>query len=158
MPQHAVFLLVEDDEDHIILFKRAFSRSNLLNPLQIVKNGHDAICYVEGAGRFRNRNEFPLPSLILLDLKMPGIDGFEVLSWIRQQPSLSSIRVIVLTSSEEIRDVNRAYQLGANSFLIKPMDIEDLNRLTQTINGYWLWLDKAPEASRPTSPKRQGFP
>ena len=160
MPQRALFLLVEDDEDHIILFKRAFSKSNVLNPLQVVRNGHEAICYLEGAGRYRDRSTFPLPTLVLLDLKMPGIDGFEVLSWIRQQPALKTLRVIVLTSSDEIRDVNRAYQLGANSFLVKPMDLEDLNRLTQSINGYWVWLDKAPETSRaaevPASSKRSG--
>jgi CheY-like chemotaxis protein len=157
MPQ-AVFLLVEDNEDHIVLFKRAFSRSNVLNPLQVVRNGHEAICYLEGSGRYRNRHEFPLPSLVLLDLKLPGIDGFEVLTWIREQPSLRTLRVIVLTSSEEMRDVNRAYQLGANSFLVKPMELEDLNHLTQAINNYWLWLDKAPNASRPgvNSPVQPG--
>jgi CheY-like chemotaxis protein len=150
MPYRAVFLLVEDNEDHVLLFKRAFSKSNVLNPLQVVRNGHEAICYLDGSGRYRNRDEFPLPALVLLDLKMPGIDGFEVLSWIRQQPSLKTLRVIVLTSSEAIRDVNRAYQLGANSFLVKPMDPEDLDRLTQAINDYWIWLDKAPEVSRPS--------
>ena len=145
-----MFLLVEDNEDHVLLFKRSFSKSNVLNPLQVVRNGYEAICYLDGSGRYRNREEFPLPALVLLDLKMPGIDGFEVLTWIRQQPSFKALRVIVLTSSDEIRDVNRAYQLGANSFLVKPMDLEDLNRLTQSISGYWLWLDRAPETSRPS--------
>jgi CheY-like chemotaxis protein len=150
MVRQAVFLLVEDNEDHILLFKRAFSKSNVLNPLHVVRNGHEAMCYLQGSGRYRDRDEFPLPALVLLDLKLPGIDGFEVLSWIRQQPLFKTLRVIVLTSSNEIRDVNRAYQLGANSFLVKPAELEDLNHLTQAISGYWVWLDKAPEVSRPS--------
>ena len=155
MAELAVFLLVEDNEDHALLFKRALAKSKIVNPLQIVPNGAEAINYLQGAGRYRNRAEFPLPALVLLDLKMPGVDGFEVLSWIRQQPTLSSLRVVVLTSSDEMRDVNRAYQLGANSFLVKPSDLEDLARLTQAISGYWVWTDKQPEVSRPANPKEK---
>jgi CheY-like chemotaxis protein len=149
VPDQSVFLLVEDNEDHVLLFRRAFSRSHLPNPLQVVKSGEEAIAYLEGSGRYRNRDEFPLPALVLLDLKLPGMEGFEVLSWIRQQPPLRALRVLVLTSSDRIRDVNRAYQLGANSFLVKPLDPSDLDRLTQAINEYWIWMDKAPQVSRP---------
>jgi CheY-like chemotaxis protein len=77
------------------------------------------------------------------------MDGFDVLRWIRQQPTLRAIRVVVLTSSNAIGDVNLAYQLGANSFLVKPVDFEDFVRVTQALQGYWLWSDKAPEVSRP---------
>jgi CheY-like chemotaxis protein len=161
MSDQALFLIVEDNEDHAILIRRAFSKSKVLNPIQVVRNGEDAIAYLRGTGRFSNRDEFPLPGVILLDLKMAGMDGFDVLRWIRSQPDLRPIRVVVLTSSSEIRDVNLAYQLGANSFLVKPVDFEDFVRVTQALQGYWLWTDKAPEVSRPpkngnTKTHRQG--
>jgi len=154
MSEQALFLLVEDNEDHVALVRRAFAKSNVVNPLQVVPSGEEAIAYLEGTGKFSNRAEFPLPSLILLDLKLTGMDGFEVLRWIRQQPTLRTIRVVVLTSSNAIRDVNQAYQLGANSFLVKPVDFEDFVRVTQALQGYWLWSDKAPEVSRPPRPDK----
>jgi|SRR6185369_2017081 CheY-like chemotaxis protein len=149
MSDQALFLVVEDNEDHILLIRRAFAKSKVVNPLQVVRTGEDAIAYLEGVGRFSNRAEFPLPAVILLDLKLTGVDGFDVLRWIRQQPALRAIRVVVLTSSNAIRDVNLAYQLGANSFLVKPVDFEDFVRVTQALQGYWLWTDKAPEVFRP---------
>ena len=149
MSDQALFLVVEDNEDHILLIRRAFSKSKVVNPLQVVRSGEDAIAYLEGVGRFSNRAEFPLPAIILLDLKLTGLDGFDVLRWIRQQPALRAIRVVVLTSSNAIRDVNLAYQLGANSFLVKPVDFEDFVSVTQALQGYWVWTDKAPEVSRP---------
>jgi CheY-like chemotaxis protein len=145
----ALFLLVEDNEDDILLFTRALAKSNIFNPVQVVRTGIEAKAYLEGAGRYSNRHEFPLPSIVLLDLKLPGMDGFQVLSWIRQHPCLRPLRVIVLTTSKEIRDVNLAYQLGANSFLEKPRDLEDLGRLVQVISGYWIRHDRAPEVARP---------
>jgi CheY-like chemotaxis protein len=156
MSDQSVILLVEDTEDDILLTRRAFAKGNLLNPLQVVRSGEEAIAYFKGEGQYANRAEFPLPDLVLLDLKMPGKDGFEVLRWIRQQPSMSVIRVVVLTSSDEIRDVNLAYQLGANSFLVKPVDFDDFVRLTRALNGYWLWLSKAPEAVRPPLSQNKG--
>src|SRR5579862_6240146 len=107
MQNIVAFLLIEDNEDDVALIKRAFARNKIFNPLQVVKNGNEALLYLQGAGRYRNRDEFPLPKIILLDLKMPGVDGFEVLGWIRQQPELKTMRVIVLTSSNAIQDVNR---------------------------------------------------
>jgi len=153
-----LFLLVEDNEDHVLLIRRAFVKSKVLNPLQVVRTGEDSIAYLEGTGRFSNRAEFPLPSVILLDLKLTGMDGFEVLRWIRQQPGFRAVRIVVLTSSNAIRDVNLAYQLGANSFLVKPVDFEDFVRVTQALQGYWLWTDKEPEISRSpkTGPVRNG--
>jgi CheY-like chemotaxis protein len=154
MSEQALFLLVEDNEDHVALIRRAFVKSKVVNPVQVVPNGEQAIAYLEGTGRFSNRAEFPLPSLILLDLKLTGMDGFEVLRWIRSQPTLRAIRVVVLTSSNAIKDVNLAYQLGANSFLVKPVDFEDFVRIAQALQGYWLWSDKAPEVSRPRNDDR----
>ena len=146
MPESALFLLVEDEEDHVVLVRRAFDKAKILNPLQVVRSGEEAMVYLEVAGPYSNRDEFPLPKLVLLDIKMPGISGFDVLRWLRQQPHLRALRVIVLTASNEIRDVNLAYQLGANSFLVKPVDFDDLVRLTEAIQGYWIWLNKSPES------------
>src|SRR3989442_654748 len=114
MPDISVFLLAEDREDDIILIRRAFHKAHLLNPVQVVRDGEETIAYLKGEGRYANRAEYPLPALLLLDLKMPRKDGFEVLRWIRQEPGLRSLRVVVLTSSDRLQDVNLAYQLGAN--------------------------------------------
>jgi CheY-like chemotaxis protein len=149
MSHTALILLVEDDEDQAALVRLAFQRARIVNPIHAARSGPEAIVYLEGTGPYSDRAEFPLPSLVLLDLKMPGINGFDVLRWIRQQPALQSLRVVVLTASNEIRDVNRAYQLGANSFLVKPVDFDDFVQLTQAIQGYWVWRNKSPENSHP---------
>ena len=148
-PNYEVILLAEDNEDHVLLTKRAFRMAGLLNPVVTVENGEEAIAYLKGEGKFANRSEFPLPTLLLLDLKMPRKNGFEVLEWLRTQPALSSLRVVVLTTSDRILDVNRAYQLGANSFLTKPVDFRDFVQLSTAIKGYWLWMSRAPEVERP---------
>jgi CheY-like chemotaxis protein len=148
MSDQALFLLVEDSETDAILIRRAFLKGNIINPLQVVTNGDQALAYLKGEGLFANRAEYPLPELVLLDLKLPGIDGFQILRWIRQQPELKALRVVVLTSSDRIQDVNLAYQLGANSFLVKPVDFERFVEISQALKGYWLWLSKAPELSR----------
>ncbi len=143
-----VILLAEDREDEVMLLRRAFAKANFLNPLHVVSNGEEAIAYLQGEGKYSNRDEYPLPSLLLLDLKMPRINGFEVLEWIRQQPSLNALRVVVLTASDEMRDVNRAYQLGANSFLVKPVDFAHFVEVTQALKGYWIWMSKEPQIAR----------
>ncbi|HVV01151.1 MAG TPA: response regulator [Verrucomicrobiae bacterium] len=148
-PDEFVILLVDDREDDILLVRRAFSRAHVVNPVQTVKSGEEAVAYLQGEGKFSNRDEYPLPELILLDLKMPGMSGFDVLAWIREQPGLRTIRVVVLTASDHMRDVNRAYELGANSFLVKPVEFERFLDLANAINGYWLWMSKTPESERP---------
>jgi CheY-like chemotaxis protein len=153
-----VILLAEDDEVAVLLTRRAFEKAGLLNPLHVVYDGDEAIAYLSGTGKYANRSEYPLPILLLLDLRMPRKSGLDVLEWIRQQPSLSALRIIVLTTSDLSQDVNRAYQLGANSYIVKPVDMEQLVRVSQAVKGYWLWMNKAPEVSRPSSsepPRRE---
>src|SRR5262249_14442725 len=149
MPDSALILLAEDREDDILLIRRAFTKANLLNPLYVVHDGDEAIAYLKGEGLYANRAEYPLPALLLLDLKMPGKSGFDVLKWVRQEPHLKALRVVVLTSSDAIQDVNLAYQLGANSFLVKPVDFEHFVSVITSLQGYWLWMCEAPEVSRP---------
>src|SRR3954465_12060875 len=117
MPERALILIVDDSDDDITVIRKAFQKAYIPNPIYAVKCGEEAIAYFKGEGRYSNRDEYPLPDLLLLDLKMPGIDGFEVLRWIRQQPTLSATRVIVLTGSDHIRAVNHSCPLGANSFM-----------------------------------------
>ena len=155
MPNIDVILLAEDNEDHVLLTRRAFKQAGLVNPLFVVENGEEVVAYLTGEGKFANRNEYPLPTLLLLDLKMPRKDGFEVLEWIRKQPTLAGLRVVVLTTSDRILDVNRAYQLGANSFLTKPVDFRDFVQLSSAIKGYWLWMSHAPELERPSGVKKE---
>lgn len=144
-----VILLAEDDEDHAFLAQRAFKQAGLLNPIYLVEDGEQVVAYLKGEGKYSNRDEFPLPSLLLLDLKMPNKNGFEVLEWLRSQPGLSTLRVIVLTSSGATADINRAYQLGANSFLTKPLDFRDFVQLSASVKGYWMFLSARPEIERP---------
>jgi CheY-like chemotaxis protein len=151
--EQAVILLAEDREDDIILVKRAFEKGEIANPLFVVRDGEEAISYLSGIGKYGNRAEYPLPDLLLLDLKMPRVDGFEVLRWVRQQPGFSALRVVVLTSSDQIRDVNTAYRLGANSFMVKPTDFQNVVEMAKTLRSYWLQMSKAPEVSRVSKSK-----
>src|SRR5262249_39116010 len=140
----------------IRLIRRAFDKAEIPNPLQVVRNGEEAMAYLAGEKEFANRAEFPLPKLILLDLKMPGLDGFEVLKWIRSQPGLKGLIVVVLTSSDHIRDVNEAYSLGANSFMVKPMDFENIVELSRLLRDYWIMANRSPETFRQPRFKTRG--
>src|SRR5947207_3279763 len=104
LPETAVILLVEDRADDIRLVRRAFRQLQICNPLYVVTDGEEAFAYLVGIGKYSNREQYPLPDLILLDLKLPKMDGFELLALIRKRPELNPIRIIVLTSSEDIRD------------------------------------------------------
>jgi len=151
-----IILLAEDRPEDIILIRRAFAQGGIDNPLYIVRDGEEAIAYLSGFGRYSNREEFPLPHLLLLDIKMPKVDGFEVLKWVRQQPGFGTLVVIVLTSSQDIFDVNKAYGLGANSFLVKPMDFDNFRVTCKTIKDYWLHMNKLPETQRPPKKGKNG--
>jgi CheY-like chemotaxis protein len=115
----SVFLLVEDNADDAFFMERAFRRAGLKNPLRIVTNGDEAINYLDGAASYADREQFPFPELVFLDLKMPGRDGFDVLHWVRRERRLD-VPVAVLTSSPEEVDRRRASELGADEYLIKP--------------------------------------
>lgn len=155
MPECGVILIVEDNEIDLLRVRRAFTKAKVLNPLVSVTWGEEAIEYLKGEGRFVNRAEYPLPELVLLDLKLPGISGFQVLQWIRAQPGLKGLRVVVLTGSTSTEDINLAYQLGANSFLVKPMDFDSFIQIAGAVSGYWMWMSKAPETSRDASTATQ---
>lgn len=144
IPQHYPILLVEDDPNDVLLIRRASHKANLLNPLYVVEDGEQAIAYLSGQGIYAERSRYPLPVLILLDLKLPRKSGFEVLAWLKAHPQLRRIPVVVLTSSRESPDIARAYDLGANSYLVKPVGFEDLVEMVRTLKLYWLILNELP--------------
>lgn len=137
-------LLVEDDSNDVILVRRAFRKAEIDIPIQIVSDGEEAIAYLTNQPPYEDREEYPLPTLILLDLKLPRVTGLEVLEWIRNQPHLKRLLVVVLTSSSESPDVNKAYDLGANSYLIKPVTFSNLVELMEKVHGYWFTLNQPP--------------
>lgn len=139
-------LLVEDEETDVFLLKNAFAQVGLTNPVHVARHGGEALDYVHGRGRFSDRSVFPLPYLILLDLKLPHTMGLEVLRQIRQQPNFRSIIILILTSSEDSRDIDTAYALGANGYLIKPADVMKLNALAQSIKDFWLGQNRPAPA------------
>lgn len=130
-------LLAEDREDDILLLQRAFKEGGIRYPLHVVRDGEEAISYLSGFGRYSNREIYPLPALLLLDLTLPGTDGFEVLRWIRSRPEFADLPVVVLTQSDRIRDVNQAYRLGACSFIVKTQDFQDAVAFAQSMSEYW---------------------
>ncbi|HZY17713.1 MAG TPA: response regulator [Ramlibacter sp.] len=137
-------LLVEDNSDDVVLIQRAFRRAGVRTTLAVVDDGDSAVGYLEGSGPWADRSRHPLPRLVLLDLKLPRRSGLEVLAWLRAQPSLLGLTVVVLTSSRENTDLRRAYELGANSFLVKPVNFDDLLDLVRTLDLYWMRLNQAP--------------
>lgn len=141
---NAPILVVEDRADDVLIILKAFEAAGIENKVVVAGDGEEAIHYLSGVGQFRDRAQFPIPGLVLLDLKMPKIDGFEVLKWIRSQPEFKSLPVLVLTLSSEIRDVNAAYRLGCNSFMVKPDDFYNVTSVAKLLKDYWLLGKKAP--------------
>jgi len=146
-----VFLLVEDDPDQIMLIQRAFAEAKLVNPLRVVRDGEEAVDYLSGAGAFADRTRHPLPSLILLDLRLPKKSGLEVLEWLRGDPVLRDTPVVVLTSSAEQADIDRAHALGVNAYLVKPVRFADLLEIVKGVGMYWMILNRSetPGAKKP---------
>lgn len=130
-------LLVEDDLNDIFLVKRAFKKANLTNPLQIVTDGVEAVQYLIGEGKYADRKAHPIPELIVMDLKMPRKTGLEVLEWLKKDNSLRRIPVIIVSSSDQAWDINRAYEMGANAYMVKPVDFHAVEHLFQSIVHYW---------------------
>jgi CheY-like chemotaxis protein len=130
-------LLVEDDPNDVWLVKHAFQSAHISNPLRIVNDGQEAIDYLKGSGAYGDRGAFPTPKLVLLDLKMPRLNGFDVIGWMRQHYPWKLTPIIILSSSALPQDVNRAYELGANAYMVKPADYRALERLFRTIADFW---------------------
>ena len=144
MPRPAHILLVEDNRLDIELTLDAFREARLGNTIHVSKNGEEALAYLFGRGEYADRQQYPLPDIILLDLKMPGIDGCEVRRQVKNAPELRRLPVIVLTSSREEGDLALSYDCGANSYLVKPVSFEGFLKVVEQVESYWLILNVGP--------------
>jgi CheY-like chemotaxis protein len=149
MPNEPPILLVEDDSNDLLLIQRAFQKAGLQYPLRVAHDGDQAIQYLSGRGAYGNRQRFPLPFLVLLDLRMAGTDGFGVLQWARAQPGLKRLLIVVFTSSDLQSDIDRAYEAGANSYLVKPVEFDQMVHLIQRFETYWAEINRTPTAPAP---------
>ena len=138
-------LLVEDEENDVFFFKRAAKLVGMTELVHVAEDGQQAIDYLKGTGAYANRAQFPLPRLVLLDLKLPYVMGLDVLKWIRAQPEFKTVIVIVFTSSKLAPDIDTAYRLGANSYLVKPSTPGRLQEMLVVIKQYWLDLNEPPQ-------------
>jgi CheY-like chemotaxis protein len=143
----APILLVDDNPDDVLFLERAFGAAGVMAPLRVAKDGAGAIDYLIGEGMYSDRSAHPLPALVLLDLKMPGASGFVVLRWLREQPVLKRLPVVMLTSSAQEEDIAQAFDLGVNSYIVKPSGLKQLNDVAKQIEAYWLSLNQRPPIS-----------
>lgn len=139
-------LLVEDDPSDARLIQRAFSKLDARVAMIRLTNGDDVVSYLSGEAPYENRTTYPLPCIVLLDIKLPRRSGFEVLQWLRRQPTaVNRLPVVMLTSSRHSVDINRAYDLGANSYLSKPEAASQLEQLATRFQSYWLGINESPD-------------
>jgi len=138
-----VILLVEDDEHDVLFLKNAFDKTGITNPLHVAAHGQEALDYFRGRGKFSNRETYPLPCFVLLDLKLPYVTGLDVLRGIRTQDQSSTI-VIVFTSSNSQDDIDNAFRSGANAYLVKPNDPMELLAIAKAIRDFWLCHNQFP--------------
>ena len=142
-------LQVDDDANDVFLLQHALKKMCVANPVQVATDGQQAIDYLQGAGKFADRGRFPFPCLVLLDLKLPYVMGLDVLRWIRQQPGMRALMVIILTASGSEADIAEAYSLGANAFLTKPSEERRLEAMIKAIKDFWLTHNTLPEEQAP---------
>ena len=133
-----IVLLIDDNNDDILLFRRGYKAAGIINRLRIVNDGAEAIKYLTRAATGHDRTRYPLPVLIFLDLKMPGTSGFDVLQWVRQKSEIRDLPIIVLTTSGDLNDVKTAYELGANSFVTKALNSDELVTELRGVKQHWL--------------------
>jgi CheY-like chemotaxis protein len=139
-------LVAEDEVGDVLLLQRAFTKAGVNPPVYFANDGKEVLDYLEGHPPFDNPVDYPLPNLLLLDLGLPRVSGFEVLTWLRQHPTLHRMLVVVLSCSEDPQEIQRAYSLGANSYVVKPQDPEMLVDVVKRVQEYWLRIS-APEKS-----------
>jgi CheY-like chemotaxis protein len=145
MPTRRTVLVADDCSDDAFFLKRGFINAGIDVPVEFVSSGPTAMDYLTGKEHFGDRSTHPFPRLLVLDVKMPGMDGFGVLRWLRGQPQLKRLPVCMFSSSSEMQDVNLAYDLGANSYLVKPVSLDGFSRVAELLNSYWLQTNIPPE-------------
>ena len=146
-------LFVEDDLAHVEIVQRSFATCRVANRLTHVADGQAALDYLRQEGDWRDPARSPRPGAVLLDLRLPKVDGLDVLKSIKTDPKLSSIPVVILTTSNAEMDIAKAYECHANSYLVKPMDFMQFTRLMDTLGYYWLAWNRRPNGTTPPGPK-----
>lgn len=141
---NGTLLIVEDEENDVLFLKDALRKANILSPIQVVEDGRLAMDYLGGVGKYADRKTYPLPSVIFLDLKLPQVNGLAILKWIREQSSLPSMLVMVLTASSLDEDIERAYRLGANSYVVKPSSRDKLVEVLKDFGNWWFKHNEPP--------------
>ena len=137
MDRNLTILIAEDSQDDAFFLERAFRKIGLKNPVQILTDGAEVLDYLKAQGKYENRTEFPFPSVMFIDIKMPRVSGFEVLQWLKDHQECKVIPTIVFSSSEQPEDIERAYQLGANAYFVKPNSTEQLADLLRSAYDFW---------------------
>jgi CheY-like chemotaxis protein len=146
-------MLVADDDQHLeFLLKRAFSRLDAPPRPRFVRDGQETIDYLCGVAAFADREKYPLPKVLLLDLKMPKLNGFDVLFWVRRNPPLKRLICIIFSNSDAVPDINRAYDLGANGYVRKPDSLLQLYEIAEELHRYWCLSNLPPQCERPYRP------
>lgn len=140
-------LVAEDELGDILLLQRAFEKAGVRTPVHIAQDGQEVMDYLTGSPPFSDPVAHPLPALLLLDLKLPVVNGFELIEWLRKEPRLSHMIIVVFSASEDPEDINRAYELGANSYIIKPREPDDLIMIVKQLQQYWLNINASPNPS-----------
>ncbi len=142
---HGTILLVEDNPDDQKLTLRAFKKNNITNEVVLAEDGQEALDYLFAAGKFSGRDARERPALVLLDLKLPKVDGLSVLAQVRTDPRTKTVPIVVLTSSDEEQDLVQSYELGVNSYVRKPVDFGEFVEAARQLGLYWLLLNRQPE-------------
>jgi CheY-like chemotaxis protein len=136
-PKEFIILIAEDSEDDVVLLRRALEKAEIKNPVQVVPTGEQVIAYMEGKGTYGNRNIYPLPALLILDIKMPKLNGLEVLHWISEHPQFKVVPTIIFTSSNRDHDICKSFELGAHGYFVKPSSLAETENIFRTIRDYW---------------------
>lgn len=144
MNHHFVLLLLEDSEEDIFLFRRALAKVGRTITFQCVRSGNEAQQYLRGEGKFADRSEFPMPSVIFSDLQLPGMGGLQFLEWLRQDPALRATPCVIYSGSANPADVQAAYELGVTSFIVKPIDFGDWVARIEVVLKFWMDIAQRP--------------
>jgi len=142
---HGLIFLIEDRPDEIELMKQALHQAGVTNPLRMISDGAEAIAYFEGRDRYADRHTYPLPRLVLLDLKLPNRTGLDIVKWLKNDDRLKRIPVILVTSSREVSDMEKAYSAGVNSYLVKPTSFRDFVETMKITATYWIHYNSSLE-------------
>jgi CheY-like chemotaxis protein len=144
-----LILIAEDSESDVFFMLRVMEQAGVVNPVFVVRNGTETLAYLQGAGRYADRVAYPLPGIVLLDLKMPDIDGFEILRWKRSHSELKDILMVAVSSFDGVYAINLAYETGADTFLSKPLSAEDILNLISAFENYWQLVNTSQKSQSP---------